>query len=163
MRRPLLQLPPTGVRRSSSATGALTAHTADLAEAELTAIRTLLEQVFDDLEDADYEHALGGVHALVRDGDELVGHGSVVMRRLLHDGGALRTGYVEGVAVHPDHRGRGHGAAVMGARERVVHAAYALWALGATADPRPARHGAAAAGRRPRLRLALRRRRVTGD
>jgi hypothetical protein len=60
-----------GVRRRSSATGAQTAHTADLAEAELTAIRTLLEEVFDDLADADDEHALGGVHALVRDGDEL--------------------------------------------------------------------------------------------
>jgi aminoglycoside 2'-N-acetyltransferase I len=41
----------------------------------------------------------------VLDGDELVGHGAVVMRRLLHDAQALRTGYVEGVAVRADRRG----------------------------------------------------------
>lgn len=109
-----------------------TAHTADLDAAELAAIRTLLQDAFHDLEDDDLEHALGGVHALVRDGDELIGHGAVVMRRLLHDGRALRTGYVEGVAVRADRRGRGHGGQLMAALERVVRGAYELGALGAT-------------------------------
>ena len=109
-----------------------TAHTADLGVAELAAIRSLLQDAFDDLEDEDVEHALGGVHALVWDGGQLIGHGSVVMRRLLHDGQALRTGYVEGVAVRADRRGRGHGGQVMSALERVVRGAYELGALGAT-------------------------------
>ena len=41
------------------------------------------------------EHAPGGLHALVHDGGDLVAHGAVVQRRLLHDGRALRVGYVE--------------------------------------------------------------------
>jgi aminoglycoside 2'-N-acetyltransferase I len=39
---------------------------------------------------------------------------------------------VEGVGVHPDRQGRGLGAAVMEALERVVRRAYDLGALGAT-------------------------------
>ena len=52
--------------------------------------------------DDDWDHARGGLHAVAFDGSELVGHASVVQRRLLHDGKALRAGYVEGVAVRAD-------------------------------------------------------------
>jgi aminoglycoside 2'-N-acetyltransferase I len=114
-----------------------TAHTADLDAATLGAARGLLEAVFEgELTGADWEHALGGVHALIWEGDELVAHGSVVQRRLLHRRRALRTGYVEGVGVRADRRGRGHGAAVMEALERVVHGAYEVGALGSTDEAR---------------------------
>jgi aminoglycoside 2'-N-acetyltransferase I len=114
-----------------------TAHTADLDAATLGAARGLLEAVFEgELTAADWEHALGGVHALVWEGDELVAHGSVVQRRLLHRRRALRTGYVEGVGVRADRRGRGHGAAVMEALERVVRGAYEVGALGSTDEAR---------------------------
>jgi aminoglycoside 2'-N-acetyltransferase I len=109
-----------------------TAHTADLDTATLDAARALLDEVFDDMTDHDWEHALGGVHALVWEGAELIGHASVVQRRLLYRGRALRTGYVEGVAVRAGRRGRGYGAAMMEALERVVRGAYDLGALGAT-------------------------------
>jgi aminoglycoside 2'-N-acetyltransferase I len=110
-----------------------TAHTADLDAATLGAARALLYDVFgDELEESDWEHALGGVHALVWEGDELIGHASVVMRRLLHDGRALRCGYVEAVAVRADHQRRGHGGALMEAVERVIRGAYDLGALGGT-------------------------------
>jgi aminoglycoside 2'-N-acetyltransferase I len=92
----------------------------------------LLYEVFDDMTEADWEHCLGGVHALAWDGDELVGHASVIQRRLMHGGRALRTGYVEGVGVRADRRRRGHGAAMMDALEPVVRGAYDLGALGAT-------------------------------
>src|SRR5258705_56916 len=82
--------------------------------------------------DHDWDHALGGVHALVWDQGELVGHASVLQRRLLHDRRSLRAGYVEGVAVRADRQGRGHGAAMMAALERVVLGAYDLGALSAT-------------------------------
>jgi len=108
------------------------AHTAQLVAAELAAIRALLYDVFDDMTEDDYEHALGGMHALAWDGAELVGHGSVVMRRLLHDGRALRTGYVEGVAVRADRRRRGIGGALMADLESVIVGAYDIGALGAT-------------------------------
>ena len=110
-----------------------TAHTADLDAATLAAARALLEDVFaGDFGDHDWEHALGGVHALVWDAEELVGHASVIQRRLLHGGRALRTGYVEGVGVRADRRGRGHATAMMSALERVLRGAYELGALGAT-------------------------------
>ena len=109
-----------------------TAHTSDLDAATLEAARALLYDVFDDMTDQDWEHSLGGIHALVWEGAELVGHASVIQRRLLHGGRALRTGYVEGVGVRADRRGRGHGGAMMDALERVVRNAYDLGALGAT-------------------------------
>lgn len=109
-----------------------TAHTADLDAAILEAARALLDDVFQgDMTDHDWEHALGGMHALVWEGAEVIGHASVVQRRLLHGGRALRTGYVEGVGVRADRRGRGHGAALMDALERVVRGAYELGALAA--------------------------------
>src|SRR3954469_8006154 len=112
-----------------------TAHTADLDAATLRAARALLRAVFDDgFDEHDWEHALGGMHALVWDGDDLVAHGSVVQRRLLHGGRALRCGYVEGVGVSAARRRRGHGAAVMATLERVVRGAYDVGALGATDD-----------------------------
>jgi aminoglycoside 2'-N-acetyltransferase I len=113
----------------------VTAHTADLDKSTLAAAEALVATAFGDLwNEHDWDHTLGGVHALVWEGDELVGHASVVQRRLLHAGRALRTGFVEGVAVRADHRRRGHANAMMGALERVIEDAYDLGALCA-ADP----------------------------
>ena len=111
-----------------------TAHTADLDAGTRSAVRRLLDGGFGGISDDAFENALGGVHALVVEEGELVGHGSVVQRRLLHAGRALRAGYVEGVAVREDRRRQGHGAAIMAARERVVQSAYHLGALGASDD-----------------------------
>jgi aminoglycoside 2'-N-acetyltransferase I len=74
------------------------------------------------------------VHALAWEDGELVGHASVVQRRLLHGGRALRTGYVEGVGVRADRRRHGHATTLMEALERVLRAAYDLGALGASDD-----------------------------
>jgi aminoglycoside 2'-N-acetyltransferase I len=112
----------------------LVAHTADLGSHTLAAARALIDAVFDDATDDDWEHCLGGLHAICWDGDQLVAHGSVIQRRLLYQGRALRSGYVEGVAVRADHRRRGLGGAVMAELERVIRAAYDLGALGSTAD-----------------------------
>lgn len=110
-----------------------TAHTASLSPADLHAIRVLLDDAFDgDFDDDDFEHSLGGMHALVCEGAELIAHGSVVQRRLMHGGRALRTGYVEGVAVRADRRRGGHGAAVMAALEWVIRGAFELGALGSS-------------------------------
>jgi aminoglycoside 2'-N-acetyltransferase I len=112
-----------------------TAHTSDLDATTLQAARALLLDVFgDDLTAHDWEHALGGVHALAWAGTELVGHASVIQRRLIHGGRALRTGYVEGVGVRADHRGQGCASAMMTALERVIRNAYEIGALGASDD-----------------------------
>ncbi|MFB7052495.1 GNAT family N-acetyltransferase [Streptomyces vinaceus] len=110
-------------------------HTAQLADGELRELRELLDGAFGgDFADEDFEHALGGMHALVREDGELIAHGSVVQRRVLHRGRALRTGYVEAVAVRPDRRRRGLGGQVMAALEGVIGRAYVLGALSASAD-----------------------------
>lgn len=106
-----------------------TVHTADLDAAALAAVRVMLVAAFDDLTSDDWEHALGGMHALAWEGGQLAGHASVVQRRLLTGGRALRTGYVEAVAVPVGRRGRGYGAAVMTAAERIVRGGYELGAL----------------------------------
>ena len=112
-----------------------TSHTADLDTATLAAARKLLNDAFDrDFTEHDWEHALGGMHALVWDGGELIGHASLIQRRLLHGGRALRAGYVEGVGVRADKRRCGHGTAMMEALEQVARGAYDLAALGATEE-----------------------------
>ncbi|MFJ8824582.1 GNAT family N-acetyltransferase [Streptomyces sp. NPDC102467] len=116
-----------------------TAHTADLAAAELAAARALLDEAFDgDFSDADWAHGLGGVHALVHDDSGvLLAHGSVAQRRAVHDGETLRVGYVEAVAVRADVRRAGLGGRVMGALERVILGAYDVGALSASSDGAP--------------------------
>ncbi|MBV9945604.1 MAG: GNAT family N-acetyltransferase [Myxococcales bacterium] len=109
------------------------AHTAALDASTLGAARALLDQAFaPEMTEQDWEHGLGGMHALAWEGEQLVGHGAVVLRRLLHDGRALRTGYIECVAVRADRRRRGYGAAIMNELERIVRGAYELGALGAS-------------------------------
>ena len=65
-------------------------------------------------------------------GEELVGHASVVPRRMWLDGRELRCGYVEAVAVRASHRRRGVGGALMAAIEEVIAREYDLGALSAT-------------------------------
>ena len=69
-----------------------------------------------------------------RRGRPIVAHGAVVQRRLLHRDRALRTGYVEGIAVRADRRRRGYGRAVMSSLDGVIRAAYELGALSAAHD-----------------------------
>jgi aminoglycoside 2'-N-acetyltransferase I len=110
-------------------------HTAELDADTLSRSRRLLDDVFgQEMTAEDWQHALGGLHALVWDGADLIGHASVVQRSLIHRGRALRAGYVEGVGVAMPHRGNGHGAALMAAIERVIRRAYHLGALGSTAE-----------------------------
>ena len=122
------------------------AHTGELDADTRAAIRRLLDGAFAGFGDDAFENALGGMHVLVTDGGkgeqggkggqggELIGHASLVARRLLHRGRALRTGYVEGVAVRADRRRRGHGDAMMSVLERLVREGYQLGALGASPD-----------------------------
>jgi len=116
-------------------TQVLIAHTAQLTPRELSSVLTLLDEAFDgEFSDQDYDHTLGGMHALLWDGSTLIGHGAVIMRRLLHrepsnpGGRSLRTGYVEGVAVCADHRGHGHGHTVMAALKEIIGTGYQIGA-----------------------------------
>ena len=111
-------------------------HTAELTSAELDEARELMAVAFPDFGDEDWAHALGGVHAIVREQGRLVAHGALVMRRLLVSGHPLRCGYVEAVAVHPDRRRVGLGSAVMASLEELAPA-YDLLALSASDEGVP--------------------------
>jgi aminoglycoside 2'-N-acetyltransferase I len=111
-----------------------TIHTADLDSATRSAIRGLLDAAFGEVSDDTYENVLGGMHALVLENGALIGHASVVSRRMLHGGRWLRAGYIEGVAVREDRRRRGHGDEMMAVLERIVRSGYQLGALGASDD-----------------------------
>jgi aminoglycoside 2'-N-acetyltransferase I len=108
------------------------AHTADLSAAEVAGVRTLLGAAFKGrFDDDDWEHSVGGLHVVLADGDQLVGHAAVVQRRLLLDDRSLRAGYVEAVAVDPGRQGQGLGAQLMAEAERIVRGGYDLGALSA--------------------------------
>jgi aminoglycoside 2'-N-acetyltransferase I len=112
------------------------AHTGQLSSGELASARTLLEGAFKDFDLAGWENTLGGTHALAFDGDELIGHAALVQRRLLHGDRVLNTGYVEGVAVRPDHRRRGLASALMAEVEALL-GGYEVGALSASTAGAP--------------------------
>jgi aminoglycoside 2'-N-acetyltransferase I len=106
-----------------------------LTAAETATIRALLDAAFGDDEDErfteeDWQHSIGGVHAVLDVDGEIVAHASVVERSLHVAGRAVRTGYVEAVATAPEHQGRGYGTQVMEAIGDEIRAGYELGALG---------------------------------
>jgi aminoglycoside 2'-N-acetyltransferase I len=111
-------------------------HTADLDNETRDDARHMVIEAFAggevDFTDADWEHALGGMHALICHHGALIGHAAVVQRRMLYRNSALRCGYVEGVAVREDWRGQGLAGALMDAIEQVLRGAYQLGALSAS-------------------------------
>ncbi len=114
------------------------APTAALDDATLRALRALVDAAFDgDFADQDWANALGGAHALWLEDGVPVAHGSVVERRLWHDGRALRAGYVEAMAVRAGCRRRGLGGAVLGALEDVIRGRWDVGALSATEEAIP--------------------------
>ena len=108
-------------------------HTSDLDVETFDGARRMVREAFGgteiDFTDADWEHALGGMHALICWHGSLLAHGAVVQRRLIHRGQTLRCGYLEAVAVREDWRGRGLASAVMDALEQVLRGAYQVGAL----------------------------------
>ncbi|QIB43381.1 GNAT family N-acetyltransferase [Streptomyces aureoverticillatus] len=122
---------PVTTPRTPEGTVLRTAHTADATPAELGAARALMDLAFDgDFSDDDWTHGLGGMHAFVHDREgTLLAHGSVIQRRILHNGRSLRAGYVEAVAVRPDRQRLGLGGQIMDALEGIVARAYDLGAL----------------------------------
>jgi aminoglycoside 2'-N-acetyltransferase I len=95
----------------------------ELRPEEVKALRSLFDAAWGHKDEAftedDFRHAFGGVHFLMEDGPDIVGHASVVPRELRTADHRLSTGYVEAVATHPDHQRTGIGSALM--REAGAH------------------------------------------
>jgi aminoglycoside 2'-N-acetyltransferase I len=105
-------------------------HTADLdGETRHSTHQMLVDAYAGQFTDTDWDHALGGMHALIWYRSAIIAHGAVVQRRLLYRGTALRCGYVEAVAVREDWRGQGLAIAVLDACEQVIRGGYLLGAL----------------------------------
>ncbi|AKS32003.1 GNAT family N-acetyltransferase [Mycolicibacterium goodii] len=119
-------------------------HTSDLDHETREGARLMVIDAFrdatsgtSDFTDDDWDHALGGMHALISHHGALIAHGSVVQRRLFYRGAALRCGYLEAVAVREDWRGAGLGTAVLDALEQVIRGAYQIGALSSSDIARP--------------------------
>jgi aminoglycoside 2'-N-acetyltransferase I len=92
--------------------------TPELTMPEVELVRALLDAAFGTDEDerfteADWQHAVGGVHFVLDLDGEIVAHAAVVERDIQIGGRPLRTGYVEAVATASDLQGRGAGSALM--------------------------------------------------
>jgi aminoglycoside 2'-N-acetyltransferase I len=139
MRGPSRSGQPTSETRSESApvsgpqpvrrlrTDELTGH-------EVQTIRDLLWAAFppgdEGFTEADWDHAIGGMHFILHHDSRIAAHASVVERELEVDGHPLRTGYVEAVGTEPSLQGRGLGTLVMRDVSDFIRNSYEIGALG---------------------------------
>jgi aminoglycoside 2'-N-acetyltransferase I len=96
----------------------------------LRKLRAMLDVAYDgDFSDQDWQHAVGGNHVWVTGRHRLVAHASLIARTLVCSGKTLHVGFVEAVATAAAHRGRGHGARVMGRIAELIREGYPLGVL----------------------------------
>jgi aminoglycoside 2'-N-acetyltransferase I len=105
--------------------------TPDLGVADLAQLLDLFAACWPegDFSTDDIAHAMGGVHWLAEAGGRVIGHASVVPRRLEADGVPMATGYVEAVATHPDWRNRGVASRLMEAANAHIRETFEVGAL----------------------------------
>lgn len=104
--------------------------TSDLPHALERQLRSLMDVAFDgEFTDQDWEHGLGGWHAIVHVDGQPVAHASVALRVLDVGERSFQTGYVESVATAPEVQGAGHGSRVMAAIGDVLRDHFEFGAL----------------------------------
>ncbi len=103
---------------------------ADVPASRLVAIRHMLDDAFDGrFGDDDWAHSLGGTHAMILDGEQVLAHASLVARTITVGTRNVRVGYVEGVGVSPALQAQGLGTAVMAAIRSVISDRFELGML----------------------------------
>lgn len=107
-----------------------TAYSSELDDAELREIRQLMDLAFPGgFTDDDWEHTIGGWHAMIHERGRLLAQVAVVPRTLQVGEPRLNTGYVEGMATHPYHRRHGYASRLMTEANAHIRAEYELGAL----------------------------------
>lgn len=97
---------------------------------DLVRIRKLLDDAFDhEFSGEDWDHALGGWHAIMTVDRLPVSHASVVPRAIEVGAGVLNCGYVEAVATAPEEQGRGYGSRVMTAAMEMIRQEFDMGVL----------------------------------
>lgn len=105
-------------------------HTADLdSETRHSARQMVADAYAGEIAESAWDHALGGMHALIWRRGAIIAHGAVVQRRLIHRGKTFRCGYIESIAVREDWRDQGLAIAILDACEQVIRGGYPLGAL----------------------------------
>jgi aminoglycoside 2'-N-acetyltransferase I len=93
-------------------------------------IRAVLDAAFDgEFGDDDWARALGGWHAIVRDGEAIVAHAALVPLALEVGTQRWSAGYLEGVGTRPDRQREGFGSAAVRALDPVLRREFAFGAL----------------------------------
>ena len=123
---------------SGAVTKVRVAESGELNQSRLDTAEALVRSAFGEgFRPHDWLHGVDGVHVTISEGGVLLAHASVVNRTLRHDGRDIETGYVEAVAVHQGHQGRGLGRLVMDHAESVVRERHVLGALNAVQSAVP--------------------------
>jgi aminoglycoside 2'-N-acetyltransferase I len=77
-------------------------------------LKELLERSFEgDFSQEDWLHTFGGARFVGHLGDQVVAHGAVVPRKMHIDGESVDVGYVEAIAVVPNHWRNGYGSLLL--------------------------------------------------
>jgi len=92
-------------------------------------LRTLCWSAVRSFTEHDFEHAYGGDHVVVIDGDTLLTHAAVVPRVIQVGEREFRTGYVEAVGTLPASQGQGLGSRAMKIIDTVIRERYEFGAL----------------------------------
>src|SRR5688572_24109874 len=103
--------------------------TEELSGPDLIELRKMLDGAFRRFNDDDWQHALGGMHAVVREDGVIVSHAAVVPRTLVAADRRLAVGYVEAVASTEAVRGRGLARRAMEEINAIIRSTYDLGAL----------------------------------
>lgn len=105
-------------------------HSSQLSNEEKETLYRMLYQGFDhDFTRDDFQHALGGMHVLAYDHQQIIGHVSIVQRNMAIGDKPITVGYVEAMAVLENYRRQGIGKQLMLATNKIIDDCYQLGLL----------------------------------
>lgn len=113
-----------------------------LNEALEVSLRELLNGAFEgDFAEEDWQHTLGGTRFVGHLNNQLIAHGSVVPRQMQVDDQIIEVGYVEGIAIAPDHWRKGYGSQLMEEITRYCNSKYSISILSTDEQAFYKKHG----------------------